>query len=150
MVSSRQGLPSWIGAASASRVDFEGNVETWACLIVERNKCKFSVGCADSFKETKGGMKPAGLWKSLVGVINPVTSTNCVQNLQNYRVLRTCLSSQLARDVPFSAICWATLEPIRRKLLASVGDEAGGCSILGANFATGVEQEALQLLLPVP
>ncbi|MBA0831783.1 hypothetical protein Goarm_016221 [Gossypium armourianum] len=66
-----------------------------------------------AFKETKSGIKPAGVWKTLVGVINPVTSTNCIQNLQNYRILWTGLSSQLARDVPFSAICWATLEPVR-------------------------------------
>lgn len=90
-----------------------------------------------AFKETKSGIKPAGVWKTLVGVINPVTSTNCIQNLQNYRILWTGLSSQLARDVPFSAICWATLEPIRRELLVSVGDEAGAGSILGANFAAG-------------
>ncbi|KAA3454996.1 mitochondrial carrier protein MTM1-like [Gossypium australe] len=90
-----------------------------------------------AFKETKRGIKPAGVWKTLVGVINPVTSTNCIQNLQNYHILWTGLSSQLARDVPFSAICWATLEPIRRKLLVSMGDEAGAGSILGANFAAG-------------
>lgn len=33
-----------------------------------------------AFKETKSGIKPAGVWKTLVGVINPVTSTNCIQN----------------------------------------------------------------------
>ncbi|XP_022770535.1 mitochondrial carrier protein MTM1-like isoform X1 [Durio zibethinus] len=90
-----------------------------------------------AFKETQSVVKPAGVWKTLVGVINPVTSTNYIQNLQNYRILWTGLSTQLARDVPFSAICWSTLEPIRRKLLVSKGDEAGACSILGANFASG-------------
>ncbi|KAE8699794.1 Mitochondrial carrier protein MTM1 [Hibiscus syriacus] len=103
-----------------------------------------------AFKETKGGMKPAGVWKTLVGVINPVTSTNCIQNLQDYRVLWTGLSSQLARDVPFSAICWATLEPIRRKLLASVGDEAGACSILGANFAAGFVAGSIAAAITCP
>ncbi|XWS32077.1 hypothetical protein CRYUN_Cryun23aG0129700 [Craigia yunnanensis] len=88
-----------------------------------------------AFKEIQNGVKPPGVWKTLVGVINPVTSTNYIQNLQNYRILWTGLSAQLARDVPFSAICWSTLEPIRRKLLISMGDEAGACSILGANFA---------------
>ncbi|XWS76913.1 hypothetical protein CRYUN_Cryun01aG0218400 [Craigia yunnanensis] len=90
-----------------------------------------------AFKETKSGVKPPGVWKTLVGVINPVMSTNYIQNLQNYRILWTGLSAQLARDVPFSAICWSTLEPIRRKLLVSMGDEADACSILGANFAAG-------------
>lgn len=29
-----------------------------------------------------------------------------------YRVLWTGMGAQLARDVPFSAICWSTLEPV--------------------------------------
>lgn len=33
--------------------------------------------------------------------------------VQSYRVLWTGLGAQLARDVPFSAICWSTLEPVR-------------------------------------
>lgn len=33
--------------------------------------------------------------------------------VQNYRALWTGLGAQLARDVPFSAICWSTLEPVR-------------------------------------
>ncbi|KAK8711330.1 hypothetical protein V6N13_146614 [Hibiscus sabdariffa] len=103
-----------------------------------------------AFKETKGGMKPAGVWKTLVGVINPVRSTNCIQNLQNYRILWTGLSSQLARDVPFSAICWATLEPMRRKLLASVDDEASAGSILGANFAAGFVAGSIAAAITCP
>ncbi|XVF33216.1 hypothetical protein REPUB_Repub17cG0149100 [Reevesia pubescens] len=59
------------------------------------------------------------------------------QSGQSYRILWTGLSAQLARDVPFSAICWATLEPMRRKVLVLMGDEAGAGSILGANFAAG-------------
>jgi solute carrier family 25 protein 39/40 len=77
------------------------------------------------------------------------------------------MGAQLARDVPFSAICWSTLEPVRiyssnsflhvywdlcihvddyvcslfvqmrRKLLGLVGDEADVLSILGANFSAG-------------
>ncbi|KAK6260594.1 hypothetical protein SCA6_015068 [Theobroma cacao] len=90
-----------------------------------------------AFKETQSGVKPPGVWKTLVGVINPVMSTNYIQNLQSYRILWTGLSAQLARDVPFSAICWSTLEPIRRKLLVLMGDEAGVGSILGANFTAG-------------
>jgi len=33
--------------------------------------------------------------------------------VQSYRVLWTGLGAQLARDVPFSAICWGMLEPVR-------------------------------------
>ena len=36
--------------------------------------------------------------------------------VQSYRVLWTGLGAQLARDVPFSAICWSTLEPVRYHL----------------------------------
>jgi len=32
--------------------------------------------------------------------------------VQSYRVLWTGMGAQLARDVPFSAICWSTLEPV--------------------------------------
>lgn len=34
------------------------------------------------------------------------------ETVQNYRVLWTGVGAQLARDVPFSAICWSTLEPV--------------------------------------
>ncbi|KAM3684735.1 hypothetical protein ACJW31_11G065700 [Castanea mollissima] len=90
-----------------------------------------------AFKETQIGVKPPGVWKTLLEVINPVKSTNLLQNLQNYRVLWTGLGAQLARDVPFSAICWSTLEPIRRRILGLVGDEASAPCILGANFSAG-------------
>jgi len=33
--------------------------------------------------------------------------------VQSYRVLWTGMGAQLARDVPFSAICWATLEQVK-------------------------------------
>ena len=32
--------------------------------------------------------------------------------VKGYRVLWTGMGAQLARDVPFSAICWSTLEPV--------------------------------------
>lgn len=92
-----------------------------------------------AFKETQAGVKPSGVWKTLIEVINPVGGTNNTQKLtvQNYRILWTGLGAQLARDVPFSAICWATLEPIRRQILALLGDEAGASRVLGANFSAG-------------
>ncbi|XP_034708496.1 mitochondrial carrier protein MTM1-like isoform X3 [Vitis riparia] len=90
-----------------------------------------------AFKETQSGTKPPGVWKTLHGVISPVRSTNNIQNLQSYRVLWTGLGAQLARDVPFSAICWSTLEPIRRRIIGLIGDEATAASVLGANFSAG-------------
>jgi len=58
-------------------------------------------------------------------------------NFKGLFVLWTGVGAQLARDVPFSAICWSTLEPVRRHLLTLVGDEANGASTLGANFSAG-------------
>lgn len=91
-----------------------------------------------AFKDTKNGVKPPGVWKTLVGVVSPVNSVNSYQNsMQTYRLLWTGLGAQLARDVPFSAICWSTLEPVRRKLLGMTGDEASATTVFGANFSAG-------------
>ncbi|KAH9731678.1 mitochondrial carrier protein MTM1 [Citrus sinensis] len=123
-----------------------------------------------AFTETQSGVKPPGVWKTLVGVVNPLKSRNSSQkcklamfgmdnrkycpcslkfgfqlmlnehmqlSVQNYRILWTGVGAQLARDVPFSAICWSTLEPIRRSILSLVGDDARVTSILGANFTGG-------------
>ncbi|XP_017190100.2 mitochondrial carrier protein MTM1-like isoform X2 [Malus domestica] len=89
-----------------------------------------------AFKVIQNGGKPPGVLKTLFGVISHVKTTSNVQsNLQGYCVLWTGMGAQLARDVPFSGICWATLEPLRRKLLGLVGDEASALNILGANFS---------------
>ncbi|XP_057462736.1 mitochondrial carrier protein MTM1-like [Actinidia eriantha] len=90
-----------------------------------------------AFKEVQNGVKPPGVWKTLAGVISPVRGTNNNQNLQSYRILWTGLGAQLARDVPFSAICWSTLEPIRRRILGLIGDETTAANVLGANFCAG-------------
>lgn len=89
-----------------------------------------------AFREKQTGTKPPGVWKTLVEVVNPIRG-NRLQDLQNYRFLWTGLGAQLARDVPFSAICWAALEPSRRKFLSLVGEDANVSSVLGANFSAG-------------
>ncbi|XP_019149802.1 PREDICTED: mitochondrial carrier protein MTM1-like [Ipomoea nil] len=84
------------------------------------------------------GKKPPGVWKTLFEVISNVKSTaNASNTIQSCRALWTGLGAQLARDVPFSAICWSTLEPARRRLLGLMGDEANAAHILGANFSAG-------------
>ncbi|XP_062120241.1 mitochondrial carrier protein MTM1 [Humulus lupulus] len=91
-----------------------------------------------AYKVTHGGVKPPGVWKTLFEILSHVKTTNNIQeNLKGYRVLWTGMGAQLARDVPFSAICWSTLEPIRRKLLCLVGDDTSVASVLSANFSAG-------------
>ncbi|RWW59201.1 hypothetical protein BHE74_00033880, partial [Ensete ventricosum] len=57
-----------------------------------------------------------------------------LQTVQGYRILWTGVGAQLARDVPFSAICWSTLESVtfflHHKLMLHF-------LVLGANFSAG-------------
>ncbi|KAM0906380.1 hypothetical protein ACQ4PT_016804 [Festuca glaucescens] len=101
-----------------------------ACSPIELTRTRMQ-----AYKEFQPGVKPPGMWKTLLGVLSPHASSS--QNVQNYRVLWTGVGAQLARDVPFSAICWSTLEPIRRKLLGLVGEDGDAASVVGANFAAG-------------
>ncbi|XP_075513292.1 mitochondrial carrier protein MTM1-like isoform X1 [Primulina tabacum] len=104
-----------------------------SCYPIELAKTRMQ-----AFKHVNGDKSPPGVLKTLIGNIPRVKSTNNFGNsLQSYRVLWTGLGAQLARDVPFSAICWPTLELVRRRLLGFVGDEANAASILGANFSAG-------------
>lgn len=102
-----------------------------------------------AFKET--GKKPPGVLKTLIGIVSNVNSTTSSQSkLQSYRVLWTGLGAQLARDVPFSAICWSTLEPMRRKLSSIMRDEASVVTVLGSNFAAGFVAGSLAAGATVP
>ncbi|CAL9237145.1 unnamed protein product [Arabidopsis halleri] len=85
-----------------------------------------------AFKGTQRDVKLPGVWKTLVDVVNPVKGSN-----NGYRMLWTGLGAQLARDVPFSAICWSILEPTRRSIQSAMGEEPGAGSIIGANFTAG-------------
>ncbi|KAG8391913.1 hypothetical protein BUALT_Bualt01G0236400 [Buddleja alternifolia] len=89
-----------------------------------------------AFKHSQAGVKPPGVWRTLSGVVSPVGINNN-QAFQSYRILWTGLGAQLARDVPFSAVCWSSLEPLRRRILSTIGDEASISSVLGANFCAG-------------
>ncbi|XP_039021693.1 mitochondrial carrier protein MTM1-like, partial [Hibiscus syriacus] len=100
-----------------------------------------------AFKDTQIGKKLPGVFNTLVGVLsdvkgrNPQSSCKLIStvpvSVQGYRVLWTGMGAQLARDVPFSGICWSTLEPMRRKLLGLVGEESNVLTVLGANFTAG-------------
>ncbi|KAL5068179.1 hypothetical protein RYX36_019066 [Vicia faba] len=105
------------------------------CYPIELAKTRMK-----AFKETQIGKKPPGVYQTLLGVVSNVKGTsNSPNSLQGYRALWNGMGAQLARDVPFSAICWSTLEPTRRKLISLVGgDDVGILSVLGANFSAGV------------
>ncbi|KAI4338377.1 hypothetical protein MLD38_023443 [Melastoma candidum] len=90
-----------------------------------------------AFKEVKNGPKPSGMWSTLLEVVKPVMSSNNHNSLSKYRILWTGLGAQLARDVPFSAICWSTLEPMRWMILETVPSEGSAARVLYANFAAG-------------
>ncbi|KAL0373774.1 UNVERIFIED_CONTAM: Mitochondrial carrier protein MTM1 [Sesamum radiatum] len=90
-----------------------------------------------AFQHSQANVKPPGVLKTLIGVVSPVKTANNHQAFQSFRILWTGLGAQLARDVPFSAVCWSSLEPLRRRILSSIGEEATASSILGANFCAG-------------
>ncbi|KAI3800567.1 hypothetical protein L1987_28658 [Smallanthus sonchifolius] len=92
-----------------------------------------------AFKDGGHGTKLPGMLKTLVGVVYADTSTKKLhRSFSSFRLLWTGLGAQLSRDVPFSAVCWATLEPARRGLLRISGNESSLATILGANFAAGL------------
>ncbi|XP_074328595.1 mitochondrial carrier protein MTM1-like isoform X3 [Apium graveolens] len=104
-----------------------------------------------AFKDTQAGVKPPGVWKTLVGVISEVRTTNNLQrSLQNYRFLWTGLGAQIARDVPFSAICWSTLEPLRRQIIGLVGEQTSIATILAANFSAGFVAGSIAAFVTCP
>ncbi|EOA16714.1 hypothetical protein CARUB_v10004914mg [Capsella rubella] len=122
---------------------------TW-CMPVVAGSLARSLACTvcypidlartrmQAFKEAKSGMKPPGVLKTLVGVVSEVRAANNFESsLHNYRVLYRGLGAQLARDVPFSAILWGTLEAMRRRLHGVVGDDPNLLGVFGANFSTG-------------
>ncbi|KAJ6810364.1 putative mitochondrial carrier protein MTM1 [Iris pallida] len=103
-----------------------------------------------AFKEIHTGTKPPGIHKTLAGVLLPFRSTKSLENWQGYRILWTGVGAQLARDVPFSAICWPTLELIRRRLLDVNGTEGSIASVLAANFSAGVVAGSLSAAATCP
>ncbi|XP_024992396.1 mitochondrial carrier protein MTM1-like [Cynara cardunculus var. scolymus] len=91
-----------------------------------------------AFKDAQQGTKLPGVWKTLAGVVNADTGTKKLRSsFSSFRFLWTGLGAQLSRDVPFSAVCWATLEPVRRRLLGMLGNETSPIVVLGANFTAG-------------
>ncbi|KAJ8479698.1 hypothetical protein OPV22_023425 [Ensete ventricosum] len=103
-----------------------------------------------AFKASRAGGKTPGIRTTLLGVLSPSRSKNHLGKIQGYRVLWMGAGAQLARDVPFSAICWSTLEPIRRRLLGLVGEDGNAASVLGANFLAGYVAGSLAAAVTCP
>lgn len=128
-----QNIPSMTPYAPLIAGSLARSLACTTCYPIELARTRMQ-----AFKEFQTVKKPPGVWKTLIEVVSHVKSPSNLQNhLQNYRVLWTGLGAQLARDVPFSAICWGTLEPIRRRLLSLTGDESNAVTVLGANFSAG-------------
>ncbi|KAG6551468.1 hypothetical protein Mapa_006891 [Marchantia paleacea] len=87
-------------------------------------------------REIRGGVKPPGVVTILKGVTSTMTSAS--GPLQGIRLLWTGVGAQLARDVPFSAICWSTLEPTRRYILQMAGPDPNASTVLCANLTAGI------------
>ncbi|KAM0939422.1 putative cysteine alpha-hairpin motif superfamily, mitochondrial carrier domain superfamily [Dioscorea sansibarensis] len=132
-----------------------------ACSPIELARTRMQ-----AFKEFRMGGKLPGISTTLLGVLSPLRSKNKVLNWKEYLILWTGVGAQLARDVPFSAICWSTLEPvrlfhgfssvkayncpIRRRLLRLVDEESNAVTILGANFSAGFVAGTLAAAVTCP
>eukprot|EP00897_Mesotaenium_endlicherianum_P004364 jgi/Mesen1/3956/ME000209S02967 len=95
-----------------------------------------------------GSIPSAGIFRTLADMLYDPTSRRPA--LRRAGLLWTGVGAQLARDVPFSAICWATLEPIRRSALETVGPEAGVRQLVAANFGAGVLAGTLAAAITCP
>ncbi|GJP84729.1 hypothetical protein CLOP_g14788 [Closterium sp. NIES-67] len=102
-----------------------------------------------------GGSRP-GTLATLRTILQPHSHSGA----QGLRALWTGVDAQLARDVPFSAICWGLLEPTRRYLLSRYADRweekqlrieggygAGASAGAYVPALTGAADEARQLPL---
>ncbi|KAI4340909.1 hypothetical protein MLD38_025702 [Melastoma candidum] len=115
-----------------------------SCYPIELAKTRMQ-----AFKQSQNIKKPPGVWKTLHEIIpNVRSSNNMPTNSQSYRVLWTGMGAQLARDVPLSAICWSTLEQIRRKLLGIIGEEATAatCPLDVAKTRRQIEKDPVRAL----
>lgn len=73
----------------------------------------------------------------------------CVSSGLAESVLGACAGATLARDVPFSAIYWSSLEPIRHALLPQ-NSRASHSQIVAANFVAGTVGGAVAAAVTTP
>eukprot|EP00850_Spirogloea_muscicola_P024684 SM001291S26181 [mRNA] locus=s1291:62:2090:- [translate_table: standard] len=97
-------------------------------------------------KELLGGVAPPGMWATM----REVVASSPSGSMSGVRRLWTGVGSQLVRDVPFSAICWATLEPLRRRMLEAAGPEPSVLAVVGANFSAGLVAGSLAAAATCP
>lgn len=74
--------------------------------------------------------------------------------LGSWKTCRPRAGATLARDVPFSAIYWSSLEPIRRAMLPPAGQRGdprpGQAQIVAANFVAGTVGGGLAAAVTTP
>ncbi|CAI5468854.1 unnamed protein product [Closterium sp. Yama58-4] len=151
------GLGAGVGAGVGTAVGAVGTVGPVAAAATAGAGAAGGLGGAG----VRGGSRP-GTLATLRTILQPHSGT------QGLRALWTGVDAQLARDVPFSAICWGLLEPTRRYLLSRSAEQweqkqrdrkqwvhcgagadagAGGevfsrqlplLQVVGANFAAGM------------
>jgi hypothetical protein len=76
--------------------------------------------------------------------------TFCTKQKAKSPARAACSGATLARDVPFSAIYWSSLEPIRRALLPPDAGRASHAQIIWANFAAGTVGGGLAAAVTTP
>eukprot|EP00850_Spirogloea_muscicola_P017017 SM000142S00531 [mRNA] locus=s142:126906:135045:- [translate_table: standard] len=97
-------------------------------------------------KELLGAVAPPGMWATM----REVVASSPSGSMSGVRRLWTGVGSQLVRDVPFSAICWATLEPLRRRMLEAAGPAPSVLAVVGANFSAGLVAGSLAAAATCP
>ncbi|KAK6137105.1 hypothetical protein DH2020_029151 [Rehmannia glutinosa] len=86
----------------------------------EGNKCQFSIGSPFCIQTHIQGGKPPGVENFGLALSRQSRELIFIKLFKATAFLWTGLGAQLARDVPFSAVCWSSLEPLRRRILSRI------------------------------
>ncbi|KAG0528218.1 hypothetical protein BDA96_06G299400 [Sorghum bicolor] len=135
----------WLGPSSPECFQYRGTMDVFSKVTRQEGifrlwrgtGANLALAVPMAFKASNVGGKPPGMWTTLIGVLLSRQNIRSPENVRGYHLLWTGLGAQLARDAPYSAICWTVLEPIRRHVIQLFGDQSNAAVILGANFSAG-------------
>ncbi|OQU82606.1 hypothetical protein SORBI_3006G275100 [Sorghum bicolor] len=135
----------WLGPSSPECFQYRGTMDVFSKVTRQEGifrlwrgtGANLALAVPMAFKASNVGGKPPGMWTTLIGVLSSRQNIRSPENVRGYHLLWTGLGAQLARDAPYSAICWTVLEPIRRHVIQLFGDQSNAAVILGANFSAG-------------